>query len=93
MLTGRPLFRGDDVNEILTKNQNCDLDFPARFWDKISAEAKDLTLGMLKKDPKERLTAAQALEHSWFKIEMSEERIIETQNFKFRELAEEKSSG
>ena len=28
MLTGRPLFRGDNPNEILQKNQACELDFP-----------------------------------------------------------------
>ena len=94
MLTGRPLFRGDNLNEILTRNQNCELEFPPRFWDKISNEAKDLAIGLLKKDPKERLTAAQALEHSWFKMEVSEERVLELSNFKFRDVsADEKSTG
>lgn len=58
MLTGRPLFRGDNINEILEKNKNCELDFPAKYWDNISIEAKELLIQMLKADPKERLTAA-----------------------------------
>jgi len=28
MLTGRPLFRGENITEILEKNKNCELDFP-----------------------------------------------------------------
>lgn len=51
MLTGRPLFRGDNVNEILEKNKTCQLEFPAKYWDHISAEAKDLAEGMLRSDP------------------------------------------
>jgi hypothetical protein len=44
MLTGRPLFRGDNINEILEKNKNCELDFPAKYWDNISIEAKELLI-------------------------------------------------
>ena len=36
------------------------LPLSGRAWDRISAEAKDLLLGLLKKDPKERLTSADA---------------------------------
>ena len=42
MLTGRPLFRGDNINEILEKNKDCILDFPKKYWDQISPQAKDL---------------------------------------------------
>jgi hypothetical protein len=48
----------------------------------------------LKKDPKERLTAAQALEHPWFKMEISEEKALDVSNFKFRDVSDqEKSTG
>lgn len=66
MLTGRPLFRGNNVTEILEKNKNCILEFPQQYWDKISEDAKNLVQGLLKADPNERLTAAQALQHDWF---------------------------
>jgi len=58
MLTGRPLFRGNNVTEILEKNKNCILEFPQQYWDKISEDAKNLVQGLLKADPNERLTAA-----------------------------------
>ncbi|KAF3776513.1 putative serine/threonine protein kinase [Nymphaea thermarum] len=43
--------------------------FPAKPWDCVSASAKDLIRRMLCRDPKHRLTAAQALDHCWFKNE------------------------
>jgi len=76
MLTGRPLFRGENVNDILLKNKNCELEFPQKYWENISDEAKELAYGLLKKDPKERLTAAQALEHAWFQKEFKDEKIL-----------------
>jgi hypothetical protein len=42
MLTGRPLFRGNNVTEILEKNKNCNLEFPQQYWEKISEDAKNL---------------------------------------------------
>jgi len=67
MLTGRPLFRGDNISEILEKNKNCQFEFPKQYWDQISPVAKDLVQAMLKNDPNERVTASQALQHEWFK--------------------------
>lgn len=57
MLTGVPLFRGDGISDTLEKNKNCQLEFPERYWSKISPEARFLVEGMLKKNPYERLTA------------------------------------
>jgi len=51
MLTGVPLFRGDGISDTLEKNKNCQLEFPERYWSKISPEAKTLVEGMLKKNP------------------------------------------
>jgi calcium/calmodulin-dependent protein kinase I len=42
LLTGRPVFRGFNINEILLKNKRCEVEFPPKFWDKISDKAKDL---------------------------------------------------
>ena len=42
LLSGRPAFRGYNINEILTKNKKGDVEYPAKFWDKISDKAKDL---------------------------------------------------
>lgn len=47
MLTGRPAFPGANVHEILLKNKRCEIAFPAKYWDKISPETKDLVYKML----------------------------------------------
>jgi calcium-dependent protein kinase len=40
-------------------------DMSTRRWGKISNECKDFVTSLLQVDPKERLTAKQALQHSW----------------------------
>ena len=42
LLSGRTAFRGYNLNEILLKNRKGVVDYPAKYWDKISAKAKDL---------------------------------------------------
>jgi calcium-dependent protein kinase len=42
LLTGRPVFRGYNLNEILLKNKKCEIEFPAKYWSKISDKAQDL---------------------------------------------------
>jgi serine/threonine protein kinase len=42
----------------------------------VSPEAKDLVMKMVAKDPKNRVTASQALEHSWFKMDHNETCIL-----------------
>lgn len=42
--------------------------FPPQYWQNLTQEAKDLVKKMLEKDPKNRLSAAKALEHPWFKM-------------------------
>lgn len=66
LLTGRPVFRGYNLNEILLKNKNCEIEYPEKYWNKISDKAKDVVTKLLTKDPKLRISAADALEHDWF---------------------------
>ncbi|KAG1708340.1 hypothetical protein DVH05_025018 [Phytophthora capsici] len=47
-----------------------DADFTDRVWKTISADAKDLVQRLLERDPTKRLTAAEALAHSWFESAM-----------------------
>ena len=42
-------------------------DFDGEEWDEVSSEAKDL-IGKLITKPERRLTAAEALQHKWFKL-------------------------
>lgn len=45
--------------------------FPDAYWDDISADAKDLVRSMLRKDPEQRITAADALHHVWIRQEQA----------------------
>lgn len=72
LLTGRPVFRGYNLNEILLKNKKCEVEYPAKYWSKISDKAKDLVSKMLKKDPKDRITTEEALAHPWFNQDEAE---------------------
>ena len=42
LLTGRPVFRAYNINEMLMKNEKCEVEYPSKYWDNISDKAKDL---------------------------------------------------
>eukprot|EP00747_Dinoflagellata_sp_TGD_P065176 gnl/TRDRNA2_/TRDRNA2_154246_c0_seq1.p1 gnl/TRDRNA2_/TRDRNA2_154246_c0~~gnl/TRDRNA2_/TRDRNA2_154246_c0_seq1.p1 ORF type:complete len:556 (+),score=119.84 gnl/TRDRNA2_/TRDRNA2_154246_c0_seq1:167-1669(+) len=43
------------------------VDFPEDTWKAVSPEARDLCHGLLERNPKKRLSADQALAHTWFR--------------------------
>ena len=51
------------------KNKRGEVAYPAKYWDKISPEAKDLVGKMLNRDPRTRIQAKEALAHPWFRID------------------------
>jgi len=63
LLTGRPPFYGRDNKEILRKILRAKVIWPKRS--KLSNVAKDFVLSLVKKDPKDRSSAEQALQHKW----------------------------
>ncbi|CAI5470113.1 unnamed protein product [Closterium sp. Yama58-4] len=67
LLSGRRPFwdktEAGIFNEVLKKKP----DFREKPWPQISASAKDFVKKLLKKDPRARPTAAQALSHPWVK--------------------------
>mmetsp|Transcript_26744 Transcript_26744/g.44585 ORF Transcript_26744/g.44585 Transcript_26744/m.44585 type:complete len:537 (+) Transcript_26744:105-1715(+) len=72
LLCGYPPFYGDSDNEIFESVRIARYDYPGPEWDDISQEAKDFIDSMLKKEPSERLTAAQAMKHKWIITQLGE---------------------
>ncbi|OXB78947.1 UNVERIFIED_CONTAM: hypothetical protein H355_013827 [Colinus virginianus] len=52
-------------NKLFESIQEGKYEFPEKDWSHISSEAKDLISKLLVRDAKERLSAAQVLQHSW----------------------------
>lgn len=70
LLFGCSVFEGKKYNEILTQNRACDFTFNKELYSKIPSNALDLLVKMLERDPKRRLSAEAALNHSFFSNEM-----------------------
>lgn len=68
LLCGYPPFGGDDENEIMEEVKKAKYDFPDKEWNSVSSEAKNLISKMLTKNPQDRLSADQCLQHKWFEI-------------------------
>ena len=66
LLAGEPPFLGDSEEEIIDNIINYPLKLNVPALRSVSPLCKNLINGLLKKDPKERLTAAQALKHEFF---------------------------
>ncbi|THU73429.1 hypothetical protein C4D60_Mb04t22760 [Musa balbisiana] len=67
LLSGVPPFWAETEKGIFDAILQGYIDFESQPWPKISQSAKDLIRKMLTKDPKQRITAAQALEDPWLK--------------------------
>lgn len=65
LLSGKPPFWGKTKSRIFDAVRAAGLRFRSDSWDSISDSAKELIRGMLCKDPSQRLTAQQILDHSW----------------------------
>lgn len=68
LLCGYPPFGGRTDQEVLARVRQGSFTFEAKDWRHISEDAKSLIRGLLKMDPKERMTADQALSHDWIKL-------------------------
>ena len=66
LLCGFPPFGGNTDDQILKKVSAGRFTFPSPEWDPISPQAKDLITQMLTLDPDRRISAREALNHSWF---------------------------
>ena len=67
MLCGHLPFKGNKEVIIAEKIVNDDLEFNDEEWEVRSKRVKDLINSCLKKEPKERITIDEFLNHPWFK--------------------------
>jgi len=67
ILTGRAAFPGQEYKEIIKKNKHAEPKFETRYWQKVSATGTEFVKLLMKKDPRERPTAEEALKHKWFR--------------------------
>jgi serine/threonine protein kinase len=65
MLSGTHPFDAESEDELYEMIQNCKPYMGSKSWDIISPEARDLVFKILVVDPKERLSATEALRHPW----------------------------
>ena len=65
LLCGRPPFFGTSKDEVYNSIKEDLLSFDAREWKTISDDAKDFITLALNKDPVQRSTCEQLLNHSW----------------------------
>jgi len=67
MLCGYPPFYGENDTDVLAKVRIGTFTFVQADWKHVSTDATELITKMLKKDPAQRFTAAQSLEHTWIR--------------------------
>ena len=67
LLTGTVPFNGNNDDEIWKKIISEEINFSNSKFKNLSKEAKDLLKKLLVKNPEERLSASEALEHIWIK--------------------------
>ncbi|CAN6350057.1 unnamed protein product [Urochloa humidicola] len=67
LLSGVPPFWAENEDGIFDAVLRGHIDFASDPWPSISNGAKDLVKKMLRQDPKERLTAAEILNHPWIR--------------------------
>ncbi|CAH8275785.1 unnamed protein product [Arabidopsis lyrata] len=67
LLCGVPPFWAETEKGIFDEIIKGEIDFQSQPWPSISESAKDLVRKLLTKDPKLRISAAQALEHPWIR--------------------------
>ena len=72
MLCGYPPFNGpseEDIQQSVLDHGNAkNVNFNLRGWAGKSEEAKDFIRCLLRRDPRKRFTAREALMHPWLKM-------------------------
>eukprot|EP00573_Skeletonema_grethae_P002899 CAMPEP_0201691774 /NCGR_PEP_ID=MMETSP0578-20130828/4843_1 /ASSEMBLY_ACC=CAM_ASM_000663 /TAXON_ID=267565 /ORGANISM="Skeletonema grethea, Strain CCMP 1804" /LENGTH=375 /DNA_ID=CAMNT_0048177035 /DNA_START=52 /DNA_END=1179 /DNA_ORIENTATION=- len=71
LLCGYPPFNGDDDREIFDAVSKGHFDFPSSGWRNKSPLCMDFVRSLLRRDPRKRCTAQEALMHPWI-VSMAE---------------------
>lgn len=67
LLSGSVAFAGKSTVDVFRSITKGHVNLETSAWDKVSPPAKNLLLKLLDTDEAKRLTAAEALQHRWFK--------------------------
>ena len=70
MLTGKPPFAASQQEHVKRKNKLGEVKYPDSLVERVSPPCFDFLQAILQKDPEQRPTAEEALEHEWLKIEV-----------------------
>lgn len=61
-------FFNDETESLIEQITSGNISFPSPYWDNVSAQAKKFVSSLLVVDPKKRMTATDALNHSWMNV-------------------------
>lgn len=67
LLVGYPPFWDEQQQKLYQQIKLGNYSFPSPEWDSVTDEAKNLITKLLEKDYRKRMTAEQALQHSWIR--------------------------
>ena len=73
LLSGRPPFGGENDKEIMERVSIGKYDLQSSPFNKLTEDCIDLLTKLLTRDPKQRISAQEALAHNWFKKNESKE--------------------
>ena len=71
ILVGKPPFSGSTTKDLFVNILEGNYSLEGKKWESISDTAKDLLRKMLCVDPRKRIMASEAIEHSWFSLRHS----------------------
>ena len=72
LLGGYPPFHDDNQKALFKKIKKGEFEFHEEYWEHVSPEAKDFISGLIKVNPKERMTVDDAHSHPWLKRDAKE---------------------
>ena len=78
LLLGVSAFPGKTYSDVLKQNRESNIPLEGPEYQALDRAAFDLLKQMLKKSPHERITATEALKHSYFSESMEEEEDLDT---------------